>query len=60
VWGGGNVSTSVHEAMKWYCISVEHVILFLLSSQFLSYYINNLKLINCIYIGTALGIVFVL
>jgi hypothetical protein len=28
MWGGGNVSASVHEDMKRYCISVEHVIFF--------------------------------
>jgi hypothetical protein len=28
VWGGGNVSASDHEDTKWYCISVEHVIIF--------------------------------
>jgi hypothetical protein len=28
VWGGGIVSASVREDIKWYCISVEHVIFF--------------------------------
>jgi hypothetical protein len=52
---------SVHEDMKWYSVSVQHVISFLVLSQFLYYYcFNNLRLIQGIYIVIVLGIVLVL
>jgi hypothetical protein len=42
--GGGNVSKSVREDTKWFCISVEHVIFFF-------YFYHNLFII----ISTILG-----
>jgi hypothetical protein len=57
VWGRRNVSASVHEDTKWYCISVGHVI-FIVTIYY--YYLNYLRLINGIYICIVLGIVFVL
>jgi hypothetical protein len=52
VWGRGNVSASVHEDMKWYSISIEHVIFFF-------YYYHNFFITI---ISTILGylIVFIL
>jgi hypothetical protein len=55
VWGEGNISASIREDTKCYCISVERVISFLYY-----YYLKYLRLINDIYIGIVLGIVFVL
>jgi hypothetical protein len=62
VWGGGNFGALVHEDKKWYCISVKHVIFFfiIITIYYYYYYINNLRVINGIYIGIVFGIVFVL
>jgi hypothetical protein len=61
VWGGGNISASVHEDMKCYCISVEHVILFFIIITFLYYYyLKYLRLINGTYVDIVLGIMFLL
>jgi hypothetical protein len=53
VWGGGNVSESVHEDTKWYRIIVEGVIFFFITNT-IYYYLNYHRLINCIYIGIVL------
>jgi hypothetical protein len=67
VWRLGNVNASVHEDMKWYCISVEQVIFyhhyhnfFIIISTLSLYYLNYILLMNGIYTGIVLGIVFVL
>jgi hypothetical protein len=47
VWGRGNISASVHEGTKWYCISVEHAIFFfiVITIYFLLLLLSKLMLV---------------
>jgi hypothetical protein len=46
VWGRRNVSASVHEDAKWYCISVEHAILFFIVITLSLLLLSQLSYVN--------------